>query len=254
MRPYLLEETNWKQIKNQQYDVAILPWGATEPHNYHLPYGTDSLETAAIATDAAAIAWEQGAKIMVLPTIPLGVQNVGQIHMPFCLHTTPSTQTHILKDILSALNKQGIKKLLIMNGHGGNDFKPIIRELQPQFPEMFISLLEWFKLFDNADFFEEDGDHANEMETSIIMHYFPQLVLPLNEAGEGKMKTWKLKSIQDKTAWAPRQWDKVSADTGIGNPKKATAEKGARFIEAVTAKIATYLTELAVCDIKDLYN
>lgn len=141
-----------------------------------------------------------------------------------------------------------------MNGHGGNDFKPIIRELQPQFPEMFISLLEWFKLFDNADFFEEDGDHANEMETSIIMHYFPHLVLPLNEAGEGKIKTWKLKSIQDKTAWAPRQWDKVSADTGIGNPKKATAEKGARFIEAVTVKIAAYLTELAVCDIKDLYN
>ena len=80
MKPYILEETNWKQIKNQKYDVAILPWGATEPHNYHLPYGTDSLETAAIASDAAAKAWEKGAKVMVLPTIPLGVQNVGQIH------------------------------------------------------------------------------------------------------------------------------------------------------------------------------
>lgn len=45
MKPYILEQTNWKQVKNQKYEVAVLPWGATEPHNYHLPYGTDSLET-----------------------------------------------------------------------------------------------------------------------------------------------------------------------------------------------------------------
>lgn len=254
MKPYILEETNWKQIKNQKYDVAILPWGATEPHNYHLPYGTDSLETAAIASDAAAKAWEKGAKVMVLPTIPLGVQNVGQIHLPFCLHTTPSTQTIILKDILTALNNQGIKKLVIMNGHGGNDFRPIVRELQPQFPEMFLSLVEWFKLFDQSDYFEEAGDHANEMETSIILHYFPNLVLPLEEAGEGTMRNTKLKSVREKIAWAPRQWDKVSADTGIGNPKKASAEKGQKFVDDVSDKIANYFVELANCNIHDLYE
>ena len=254
MKPYILEETNWKQIKNQKYDVAILPWGATEPHNYHLPYGTDSLETAAIASDAAAKAWEQGAKVMVLPTIPLGVQNVGQIHLPFCLHTTPSTQTIILKDILTALNNQGIKKLVIMNGHGGNDFKPIVRELQPRFPEMFLSLVEWFKMFDQSDYFEEAGDHANEMETSIILYYFPNLVLPLEEAGEGKMRNTKLKSVREKIAWAPRQWDKVSTDTGIGNPKKASAEKGQKFVNDVTDKIASYFVELANCNIHDLYE
>jgi len=254
MKPYILEETNWKQIKHQKYDVAILPWGATEPHNYHLPYGTDSLETAAIASDAAAKAWEQGAKVMVLPTIPLGVQNVGQIHLPFCLHTTPSTQTIILKDILTALNNQGIKKLVIMNGHGGNDFKPIVRELQPRFPEMFLSLVEWFKMFNQSDYFEEAGDHANEMETSIILHYFPNLVLPLEEAGEGKMRNTKLKSVREKIAWAPRQWDKVSTDTGIGNPKKASAEKGQEFVNDVTDKIASYFVELANCNIHDLYE
>ncbi len=254
MKPYILEETNWKQIKNQKYDVAILPWGATEPHNYHLPYGTDSLETAAIASDAAAKAWEQGAKVMVLPTIPLGVQNVGQIHLPFCLHTTPSTQTIILKDILTALNNQGIKKLVIMNGHGGNDFKPIVRELQPRFPEMFLSLVEWFKMFNQSDYFEEAGDHANEMETSIILHYFPNVVLPLEEAGEGKMRNTKLKSVREKIAWAPRQWDKVSTDTGIGNPKKASAEKGQKFVNDVTDKIASYFVELANCNIHDLYE
>lgn len=254
MKPYILEETNWKQIKNQKYEVAVLPWGATEPHNYHLPYGTDSLETARIAEEAAEKAWKKGVKIMVLPTIPLGVQNPGQIGFPFCLHTKPSTQIIIFKDIVEALYNQGIRKIVLMNGHGGNDFKPMIREVQPQFPEMLISLVEWFKILNINEYFEEDGDHANEMETSIIMHYFPQLVLPLEEAGYGLAKSSKLKGIQDKTAWIPRQWDKVSEDTGIGNPKKSSAEKGKKFLDDVTTKIAGFFVELAECDSKNLYD
>jgi creatinine amidohydrolase len=254
MRPYILKETNWKQIKNQKYDVAVLPWGATEPHNYHLPYGTDSLETARIAADAAKKAWDKGAKVMVLPTIPLGVQNPGQIEMPFCLHTRPSTQLLILTDIVRALYNQGIRKLVLMNGHGGNDFKPLIREVLPQFPGMFIALNEWFKLVLNSDYFEEDGDHANEMETSIIMHYFPELVLPLEEAGEGKAKKFRLNSLQGKVAWTPRQWDKVSEDTGVGNPKKASAEKGEKFLEVVTTMIGEFFVELAENDASDLFE
>ncbi|HPE77382.1 MAG TPA: creatininase family protein [Draconibacterium sp.] len=254
MKPYILEQTNWKQVKNQKYEVAILPWGATEPHNYHLPYGTDSLETAGIAEAAAQKAWERGAKIMVLPTIPFGVQNPGQIELPFCLHTKPSTQIIIFKDIVEALNNQGIRKLIVMNGHGGNDFKPMIREIQPQFPEMLISLVEWFKILDPSEYFEEDGDHANEMETSVIMYYFPHLVLPLNEAGDGKAKSAKLKGVVNKTAWIPRQWNKVSEDTGIGNPKKASAEKGRKYLNDLTSEISNFFVELANCDLKDLYD
>lgn len=254
MKPYILEETNWKQIKNQKYEVAVLPWGATEPHNYHLPYGTDSLETAKIAEDSARKAWEKGAKVMVLPTIPLGIQNMGQIQLPFCLHTRLSTQLMILEDILSALYFQGIRKFVLMNGHGGNDFKQLVRDLQPKFPEMFISVVEWFKLFPNSEHFEADGDHANEMETSVIMYYFPELVLPLDEAGDGNAKKFKLENLNNKTAWTPRRWDKVSDDTGVGNPKKATAEKGRIFLEDVTTKIAGYFVELAGCDTEDLYD
>ena len=191
---------------------------------------------------------------MVLPTIPLGVQNPGQIELPFCLHTRPSTQIIIFKDIASALYNQGIRKLVLMNGHGGNDFKPLIREIQPQFPGMLISLVEWFKLLDLSEYFEEGGDHANEMETSVIMHYFPELVLPLDEAGDGKAKQSKLNGFNNKTAWTPRQWNKVTDDTGIGNPKKATAEKGKRYLEAVTTKIGEFFIELAECNLEDLYE
>ena len=254
MKPYILEQTNWKQVKNESYEVAVLPWGATEPHNYHMSYGTDSLETARIAADAAEKAWDKGAKIMVLPVIPLGVQNMGQIELPFCLHTKPSTQKAIFEDILTALNGQGIKKFVLMNGHGGNDFKPLVRELQPQFPEMFISLVEWFKMLDLSEYFEDEGDHAGEMETSVIQYYFPEFILPLDEAGEGKAKKFKLGGLNDKTAWAPRRWNKVSEDTGIGNPKAATPEKGKKFLDDVTTKIGDYFVELAKANIDDLYD
>jgi len=254
MKPFILEQTNWEEVKNQQYDVVVLPWGATEPHNYHLPFGTDSLETAKIAEQSAEKAWDKGVKIMVLPAVPFGVQNVGQIELAFCLHLKPSTQLIILNDILEALYKQGLKKIVLLNGHGGNDFRSLVRELQPKFPKLFISLVEWFKILNLSEYFIEEGDHAGEMETSVMMHLFPELVLPLEKAGHGKAKTFRLKGLKSKTAWAPRQWDKVSEDTGIGNPKAASAEKGEKYLDDLTTKIAEYLVELAKTSLDNLYE
>ncbi|MEC7228308.1 MAG: creatininase family protein, partial [Candidatus Latescibacterota bacterium] len=77
-RPYILAETNWKDVRETEYDVAILPWGATEAHNYHLPYSTDVVQCDEIAAEAAKRAWGQGARPIVLPTVPFGV-NTGQL-------------------------------------------------------------------------------------------------------------------------------------------------------------------------------
>jgi len=49
MRPYILKEASWKDLQTFRYELAVLPWGATEAHNYHLPYGTDVYEADAIA-------------------------------------------------------------------------------------------------------------------------------------------------------------------------------------------------------------
>ena len=76
--PYVLEETTWKSVKETDFEIAILPWGATEAHNFHLPYGTDNLETERIAIESSRLAWERGAKVIVLPTLPIGV-NIQQI-------------------------------------------------------------------------------------------------------------------------------------------------------------------------------
>jgi creatinine amidohydrolase len=78
--------------------------------------------------------------------------------------------------------------------------------------------------------------------------------LPLEEAGDGAEKKNKIKAFREGWAWTERKWSKVTADTGIGNPKAATAEKGKRFFEAVTQKMAGLLVELAKADIADLYE
>ena len=253
MRPFILAETNWKNIKDANIDLAILPWGATEAHNYHLPYGTDIIEADFIAAEAARIAWEKGAKIIVLPTIPFGV-NTGQADVKLDINLNPSTQYAILADIIEVLNRQGIYKLIILNSHGGNDFKSMIRELGLRFPNMFLSTCNWFQCLDKSLYFENEGDHADEMETSLLLYLKPELVLPLSEAGDGREKKIKIKAFAEKWVWAERKWSQISADTGVGDPRLATKEKGEKYFKAVTEKVGDLLVQLAQCDIQDLYE
>lgn len=253
MRPYILAESNWKHVKETDFSVAILPWGATEAHNYHLPYATDVIESEAIAAESARIAWENGAKVTVLPAIPFGV-NTGQADIKLDININPSTQLILLTDIVETLNRQGIYKLFILNSHGGNDFKPIIRELGLKFPKMFISVCNWFQNSENKNYFDEVGDHAGEMETSIMMHLTPDLVLPLDEAGDGAEKKHIIEEYTKGWVWAERKWSAVTEDTGIGNPKAATREKGEVYFKAITEKIGKVLTELAQLDTTQMYR
>ncbi len=230
--------------RQSAYDIAILPWGATEPHNLHLPYLTDCILSHAVAVDAAARAFERsGVRAMVLPWVAMGSQNPGQRDLPFCIHARYETQKAILTDIVASLRCQGLRRLVIVNGHGGNCFKNMIRDLAVDFPDFLIASSEWFTVCRAADFFDDPGDHADELETSVMMHYRPELV-DLAEAGDGAWKPFAASSLRAKTAWIPRDWQRVSTDTGIGNPARATAEKGARFAAAVVERYAVLLDEL----------
>lgn len=253
MRPYILAETNWRTVSNSSYELAVLPWGATEAHNYHLPYGTDIIEAEAIAAESARMASEEGAKVIVLPAIPFGV-NTGQHDVKLDMNMNPTTQLAVLRDVVEVLNRQGIFKLIILNSHGGNDFKPMIRELGLQYPKMFISSCDWFKALDQKLFFEYKDDHAGEMETSLLLYLRPNLVLPLNEAGDGKALKFKFEAIREGWAWAERQWTKVTKDTGVGDPRKATKEKGEKYFKAVTNKVALFFLEVSTTTRSDFYT
>lgn len=254
MRPYILAESNWKDLKDQDVELAVLPWGATEAHNYHLPYATDIIEADAVAAEAGRLAWEAGAKIMILPTIPFGV-NTGQTDIKLDMNMHPSTQAAVLNDVIEVLNRQKIYKLLILNSHGGNNFKPMVRELGVKYPDMFIAFCNWFNAIEKSNYFDiTDGDHAEEMETSLVMHLRPDLVRPLEEAGDGASKKYKVEALNEPWAWAERKWSEVTEDTGVGDPHKATPEKGKAYFEAVTQKISKLFIDLARADLDDMYE
>lgn len=253
MRPYVLAECNWKDLKSADFELAVLPWGATEAHNYHLPYGTDVYEADAFAEESARIAWEAGAKVMVLPTIPFGV-NTGQSDIYLDINLNPSTQFAILNDVIEVLNRQGVKKLMVFNSHGGNDFKSMIRELGLKYPDMFVCASNWFRSMDKTKYFDAEGDHADEMETSVMMHLRPELVLPIDTWGSGAEKKHRIKAFSEGWLWSERRWSEISEDTGVGDPGASTTEKGARFFKDATQKIGDAMVELCQMDVSDMYE
>lgn len=251
-REYILEEATWPAVVRAGYEVAVLPWGATEAHNRHLPYGTDTLHAAWVAAAAAGRAWGAGARVVVLPAVAYGVQ-AGQLDIPLCLNVNPSTQAALLGDVARSLEAHGVRKLVVLNGHGGNDFRAMIRELQPRVG-IFLCAVNWWTSVDAGAYFDEPGDHAGELETSVLLHLAPGLVRPLGEAGRGAARAWRIAAFREGWAWAPRQWTRVTDDTGVGDPRAATAEKGEAFVRAAVERVAGFLVELAAADPADLYE
>ncbi len=251
-RPWVLGETHFPMVDQTPYEVALLPWGATEAHNRHLPYATDNIQAEQISIRAAELAWAAGARSVVLPCVPFGV-NTGQLDIKLCLNMNPSTQAALLADLADSLERQRIGKLVIVNGHGGNDFKQMIRELQPR-TSVFLCTLNWYAVLDPREFFDTPGDHAGELETSLMLHVAPELVRPLAEAGPGRARPSRITGMREGWVWAPRPWTKVTSDTGVGDPSAATAEKGERYTAAVTRRIADFLIELAAADTARLYE
>ncbi len=243
-----LSASNYGDIRNTGYDMVILPWGATEPHNYHLPYLTDAILSQEVSLMAARKAWERHRiGCMVLPPVTLGSQNPGQRDLPFCIHARYETQRAVLGDIVASLHSQGVRRMLIVNGHGGNSFKNMIRDLAVDYHDFIIAASNWYAVVPPSGYFEHGGEHGDELETSVMLHFHPELV-NMAAAGSGEAKRFASESLRDGVAWLPRNWQQVTRDTGIGDPSLASAGKGERFADAVTDRYADLIHDLVNMD------
>lgn len=243
-RRYILSEANYRQLLDDRPNVAVLPWGATEAHNYHLPHGTDNYEAVSTAEEAARIAEERGAKVVVLPEIPFG-NNAQQVDQVATIHFSTTTAAAILNDVVVSLKRQGIDRLVILNGHGGNNFTGLVRDAQLEH-QVLIVVVDFFDLRLDAfnEIFDAPGDHADEMETSFMMHLRPDLV-QMDLAGPGERVPFEIESLKQSGVWTPRPWSKSHPDTGSGSPQDSTAEKGKRYFEAISEAAAKVLVELS---------
>jgi creatinine amidohydrolase len=244
-RPFVLHEANYRQLRELRPVVAVLPWGATEAHNYHLPHGTDVIEAVAVAERAAELAHAAGARVVVLPAIPYG-NNAQQLDQVATISFRTTTALAILEDVARSLKAQGIDRLVLVNAHGGNDFKPLVRDVRAE-SGVLVVLANFYQMApaELRSIFDEPGDHAGEMETSLLLHLCPEWVVT-DQAGEGRTVPFAVEALRGTPGvWTPRPWSATHPDTGCGDPAKATADKGRRYMEAVSRELASVLIGLA---------
>jgi creatinine amidohydrolase len=247
-KPWVLAECDYGFVKEAGIQVAVLPFGATEPHNLHLPYGTDIYEATILGDRLCRVAYERGAKITLLPTLPFGVQT-NMRELPLAINLNPSTLCRVVMDIVHSLNNNGIKKIVLLNSHGGNELKPVLRELAGEGIQVF--LIDWFRVLSDVykTIFEHPEDHAGEMETSFALAFFPELVRHKPDgtlaADEGATAKTRFEAVNRGWVSITRPWHLLTTNTGSGNPHAASAEKGERCMELLVERLATFLVELS---------
>lgn len=252
-RPWLLEEVTLADVRQHAYGLAVLPLGATEPHNLHLPYGTDSFEGFHLASACCEAAWNQGGRVVQLPVIPYGTETNMQ-QFPLAMNIMPSTLLAVLSDLVGSLEASGIDKLLIFNSHGGNEIKPMMRELYGK-TRVQIFLCNWFTMIRDvaAEVCSCPEDHAGEMETSMIMAFRPELVAKTSDgklsADSGAVRPFRFQALEKGWVGITRPWHLLTTQSGSGNPHAATADNGRRLTQAIVERMAPFLVELANADV-----
>ncbi len=257
MRPWILAETNYGYTKEHPYEVAVLPLGATEPHNLHLPYGTDTFEGTIIGERICEAAHERGARVVLLPTIPYGTET-NMRELPLAINVSPSTVNALVTDVVESLAGSGVRKILLLNSHGGNEMKPLLRELAGQ-TSAFLFLCNWYRAFDDRyhEIFDQRDDHAGEMETSFALAFFPQLVSRNADgtlaADAGQTASTRFEAINEGWVGITRPWHLLTTNSGSGNPHAASAEKGQQMMDLLVERLATFLVELSAAPLDERF-
>lgn len=257
MKPWILADNNYGHIKQQQYEVAVLPLGATEPHNLHLPYGTDVFEGTIVGDKICEAAHQAGASVVLLPTIPFGTET-NLREFPLAINLNPSTLNLVIRDVIDSLVGSGIHKIVLLNSHGGNGLKPLLREISGKTPA-HVFLCNWYEAIRDIyfDIFEEPEDHAGEMETSFALAYFPDLVATRDDgslaADEGATNPARLEALNEGWVSITRPWHLLTTNSGAANPHAATAAKGEKMMDVLVKRLGQFLVDLSREEITDRF-
>ena len=239
-----LTSTNQHRILKHKYEVAIVPIGAIEAHNLHLPEGQDFLHTTYVARRCCEMAWEKCQSVICLPTLPFGV-DCNQMAYPFAIHVSQANLDAMLRDIVGSLLKHGIRKIVLLNGHGGNDFAPFVRQIQADM-DVFVFLCDWWTVGADKynEIFTKPDDHAGQMGTSVAMALYPELIEP-GIAGDGKARPFRFEALKEGWIKTSRDFSKLNNHCAVGDPTDASAEQGQKYLDLVCGRVSDFLADLA---------
>ncbi|ELY88912.1 creatininase family protein [Natrialba taiwanensis] len=230
-------------------EVAVLPTGSTEQHGPALPLGMDFMAAEAFAHTAT-----DREDTVVLPTIPVGVSGH---HRQFdgTLYVSAATFERYVEETIASLADHGVRKTVVVNGHGGNTdaLRRAARTLRNE-ETAFTPPWNWWDSVDDlaADLFDEDGGHADAMESSLLWHLREDLVRPdeFAAAEAGASDSWG-----EFSHGAPIGFDTIdfSESGAVGRPTQADPEKGAALFEAGRDHLDALLDWLAARPLADCW-
>ena len=254
---FLWELMTWQELEDylKKVDIAILPCGAIEQHGPHLPVDIDYYDARYLAYKVAEACQEP--RPLVLPPIRVGVS---YHHDDFkgTISVSNDALSRFVYDIGVSLAKNGIKKLIILNGHGDN--APTLNYAA----QMINRDAQIFVCVDtgessDADLYnliETPNDiHAGEIETSTTLALRPELV-KMEKASNSTLQfssKYLNFSSQHHLPWYVRT-KKISSDGTMGDPTKATAEKGQKMWEIMIDHLVTFIETIKDLQLEEIYQ
>jgi creatinine amidohydrolase len=252
MQPrFLMSEMTWPEIQEalQRTDIVLLPVGATEQHGPHLPLNNDIFTSFEISKRTAERLLS-AIPVLVAPPLPIGVS---PHHMSFPGTLTLQTRTFIevVKEVARSLASHGFKNLIIVNGHGGNTnaiqiaADEIVDEMKVR-----VLVVEWWNLVPDviAKLFAPPFYHACETETSMALALGQRID---SEKVKASVPTETSKFVKhDFLASGPKVYEplhdmkEITKLGPVGDPTRATKEKGTELLEAVVERFVSLIKEV----------
>ncbi|NIO03418.1 MAG: creatininase family protein [Proteobacteria bacterium] len=233
----LIEEITMRGFEQgvKKTQTVLVPVGSVEEHGNHLPLATDTLQVYELAKRVA-----ETAKVLVAPPIYYGVLRSTRDH-PGSVGISAETLRVLIRDIVHSLYRQGLRRFIIISGHGGSMHVAALREvgelLLKELDGIALAVLSILDLVTEEVFqwIETRNDaHAGEVETSVMKFIKPDLVQGTSKA-EFPSFPEPILVGNPKKYWPGGVW---------GDPSKGNEEKGRRLIEHGVAKVCDLIREI----------
>jgi len=254
----ILVEMTIDEVRQLSPEVVVIPVGSTEPHGPHLPYGTDTYQVEGVARRAVVQANMMGARALLYPTLPVS-NNVNFQAFPFACRVSVRTLMLTLLDIIESLEQDGIRKIILLNGHGGNvdTIRATIREhIGRHRPGQgaFVCMIHSYELLpaDKRHVIEHPSDHGGEAETSRMMYLQPDLVRT-QHLGNFPMQQPDCKALADGLAFYVRPWHGYVPVSAGGETRASSAAKGQIMVEEEARRLAQFIAALSTAPMHDLF-
>jgi len=218
----------------KQAKVVILVAGAVEAHGEHLPLGTDTL----LAWEVAQRAVQQESALL-LPPLAYGVC-WSLSYLPGTISLRQETATALYQDILEEIVRNGVDKIVVVNGHGGNNaaLRIACQKVAAKHPVTIVVVNWWIDLVseDAVKALETYQGHAGEDETSAVLYVKPDAVRTERAKPHTRYRRYRF--------YTPERGRLVYGHGVHGHPEKASVEKGRLLIESAVQNLVALIRDL----------